>query len=77
MKNDFDKIDEALNTTSEIVDVTPVKKEKEKPDRLTKDDGAKFKGDSSNKLQESSQKQTLPKKEQRRALFQQTRKRSS
>ena len=38
MKNDFDKIDEALNTTSEIVDVTPVKKEKEKPDRLTKDD---------------------------------------
>lgn len=38
MKNDFDKIDEALNTTSEIVDVTPVKKEKELPDRLTKDD---------------------------------------
>src|SRR6056300_1152812 len=38
MKNDFGKIDEALNTTSEIVDVTPVKKEKEKPDRLTKDD---------------------------------------
>jgi len=38
MKNDFNKIDEALNTTSEIVDVTPVKKEKELPDRLTKDD---------------------------------------
>jgi len=38
MKNDFGKIDEALNTTSEVVDVTPVKKEKEKPDRLAKDD---------------------------------------
>lgn len=30
------KIDKALNTSSEIVDVTPV--EKTKPDRLTKDD---------------------------------------
>tara|TARA_R100001463_G_scaffold130973_1_gene190733 strand:+ start:483 stop:890 length:408 start_codon:yes stop_codon:yes gene_type:complete len=34
--NDFTKIDESLNTTSEPIDVTPVKKEK--PDRLTKDD---------------------------------------
>ena len=33
------KIDEALNTTSEIVDVTPV--EKTKPDRLSKDDVTK------------------------------------
>ena len=36
---------------------------------------AKFKGNCSSRLQESSQKQTLPKKEQRRALFQQTTKR--
>ena len=28
MKKDFSKIDEALNTTSEVVDVTPVKEEK-------------------------------------------------
>ena len=34
--NDFTKIDESLNTTSEPIDVTPIKKEK--PDRLTKDD---------------------------------------
>ena len=38
MSQDFSKIDDALNTTSETVDVTPVKKEKEKPDRLTKED---------------------------------------
>ena len=38
MSQDFSKIDDALNTTSEMVDVTPVKKEKEKPDRLTKED---------------------------------------
>ena len=38
MRQDFSKIDDALNTTSETVDVTPVKKEKEKPDRLTKED---------------------------------------
>jgi hypothetical protein len=36
MSQDFSKIDDALNTTSETVDVTPVKKEK--PDRLTKED---------------------------------------
>ena len=34
--NDFTKIDESLNTTSEPIDVTHIKKEK--PDRLTKDD---------------------------------------
>ena len=33
----YDGIDDALDTTSETVDVTPVKK-KEKPDRLTKSD---------------------------------------
>ena len=38
MSQDYSKIDDALNTTSETVDVTPVKKEKEKPDRLTKED---------------------------------------
>lgn len=38
MSQDFSKIDDALNTTSETVDVTPIKKEKEKPDRLTKED---------------------------------------
>ena len=38
MSQDFSKIEDALNTTSETVDVTPVKKEKEKPDRLTKED---------------------------------------
>ena len=38
MSQDFSKIDDALNTTSETVDVTPVKKEKVKPDRLTKDE---------------------------------------
>jgi len=38
MSQDFSKIDDALNTTSETVDVTPVKKEKEKPDHLTKED---------------------------------------
>ena len=38
MSQDFSKIDDALNTTSETVDVTPLKKEKEKPDRLTKED---------------------------------------
>ena len=37
--SDFTKIDDALNTTSETVDVTPVKKEK--PTHLTKDDVAK------------------------------------
>tara|TARA_B100000902_G_scaffold283642_1_gene269634 strand:- start:380 stop:790 length:411 start_codon:yes stop_codon:yes gene_type:complete len=37
--SDFTKIDDALNTTSETVDVTPVKKEK--PAHLTKDDVAK------------------------------------
>ena len=41
MSQDFSKIDDALNTTSETVDVTPVKKEKEKPDRLTKEDVVK------------------------------------
>ena len=30
MSQDFSKIDDALNTTSETVDVTPVKKEKDK-----------------------------------------------
>ena len=38
MSQDYSKIDDALNTTSETVDVTPVKKEKVKPDRLTKDE---------------------------------------
>ena len=38
MSQDYSKIDDALNTTSETVDVTPIKKEKEKPDRLTKED---------------------------------------
>ena len=38
MSQDYSKIDETLNTTSETVDVTPVKKEKVKPDRLTKDE---------------------------------------
>ena len=38
MSQDFSKIDDALNTTSKTVDVTPVKKEKEKPERLTKED---------------------------------------
>ena len=38
MSQDCSKIDDALNTTSETVDVTPVKKEKVKPDRLTKDE---------------------------------------
>ena len=38
MSQDYSKIDDALNTTSETVDVTPVKREKEKPDRLTKED---------------------------------------
>lgn len=33
----YDGIDDALDTTSETLDVTPVKK-KEKPDRLTKSD---------------------------------------
>ncbi len=37
--SDFTKIDDALNTTSETVDVTPVKKEK--PAHLTKDDTSK------------------------------------
>jgi hypothetical protein len=37
--SDFTKIDDALNTTSETVDVTPVKKEK--PAHLTKDDASK------------------------------------
>ena len=38
MSQDFSKIDDALNTTSETVDVTPIKKEKVKPDHLTKDE---------------------------------------
>lgn len=38
MSQDYSKIDDALNTTSETVDVTPVKKEKVKPDHLTKDE---------------------------------------
>ena len=38
MSQDYSKLDDALNTTSETVDVTPVKKEKVKPDRLTKDE---------------------------------------
>ena len=40
MKKDFSKIDEALNTTSEVVDVTPVKEEKPKSksiEDITKD----------------------------------------
>jgi len=40
MKKDFSKIDEALNTTSEVVDVTPVKEEKPKQktiEDITKD----------------------------------------
>ena len=38
MSQDYSKIDDALNTTSETVDVTPIKKEKVKPDHLTKDE---------------------------------------
>tara|TARA_B100001939_G_scaffold331013_1_gene328661 strand:- start:2088 stop:2504 length:417 start_codon:yes stop_codon:yes gene_type:complete len=38
MSEDYSKIDDALNTTSETVDVTPIKKEKVKPDHLTKDE---------------------------------------
>jgi DNA-binding ferritin-like protein len=40
MKKDFSKIDEALNTTSEVVEVTPVKEEKPKSkaiEDITKD----------------------------------------
>lgn len=40
MKKNFDKIDEALNTTSEVVEVTPVKEEKPKQksiEDITKD----------------------------------------
>jgi len=40
MKKDFSKIDEALNTTSEVVDITPVKEEKPKSksiEDITKD----------------------------------------